>query len=721
MFLSLGMNAWWLVAFIAAAAAAAVWLYGVTTPSLSRSKRTILTLLRFGALALILFLLLEPVLRLVERREQQPLVSVLVDDSESLRLTASADSSASSVRARVQELLQGLPSAARNADVRFLTFGSDLREGYVPRFEADSLRFEASRTDIAGALESLRERLRGDNLRAVVLVSDGRYNTGRNPLHVSERYPVPIFPVVVGDTSSRRDVQVRRVTTNDLAHAGVELPVQVGIWAEGVEDEEVTVSLVEEGTVVSSRRVALGPGRIEIPVDLSVTPEATGLHRYTVAITPLPGEATHLNNQQSLVVRVLDSRRRVLLVAAAPGPDLATVRRFLESDQAFEVTPFVQKDSLNFYEGSFPASLDEFDAIVLVGYPGQVADEAVLRRLATAAMGGTPAFFMITSETDLSRLQSAFSGALPAVPDQIRSTFFEASFQPLPNAGGHSVMNVPDAEPEGWLRLPPLTHSLARWIPSPDAQVLATTVVRGVVLETPLFIVRNRAQRRTAALLGAGTWKWGTLPEDLSDLDALWPTLFSNTMRWLTASRDDRPVRVSPLRDAFDGTESIRFFGQVYDESLEPVPDAFVEVHLTAPDQTAFTYVMSPIGHGRYTLDAGSLPEGTYRYTAAASRRQTSLGEDSGQFVVGSLTLEYRETWADAELMYQLARRSGGVVPDVNRPDSFREALAPAIDATPVAIERAVEADLRRHSAFLLVIVMLLASEWFIRKRSGMV
>ncbi|MXW65049.1 MAG: hypothetical protein F4Y00_08405 [Bacteroidetes bacterium SB0662_bin_6] len=718
---SFGMSPWLLAASLLAAGAAAVWLYRHTMPALPRSKRIVLGVLRFCALFFILLLLLEPVFRLVRHDEKEPVVAVLIDDSASLRLASGTDTSRAVAQAHIRDILQHIPPAARGADVRYIRFGSDLDAGELPRFEPDSLALNAFRTNIAQALASTEERLRDDNLRAVLLVSDGRYNTGRNPLYVSERYPVPVFTAVVGDTLRRQDIRVQRVLTNEVAYVGAELPIEVGIRAEGMGGRRITVSLAVDGETITSQALEIPPGNAEIVVDLSVTPESEGLRRYTVAITELPDEVTHRNNRESLTVRVLSSKRRILLVAAAPGPDVAAIRRLLARNAAFEVSPFVQKSAGAFYEGGFPSSLADFDVIVLAGYPGRVSDGTVLRRIGEAAQEGVPVFFLLTSATSIPRLGIISEDVLPVEPGRVREDFMEAAFQPAPAGNHHPIMHISGGDPEAWSTLPPLEYSRTQWALTPDAQVLATVSVRGIDLSEPLLVVRRRTQHRTAALLGAGTWRWQNLPEDLSDFEQLPAELFANIIQWLTALEDDRPVRIYPVRDVFGGGESVQFSGQVYDESLNPVPDASVEIRLISPDGVEFPYLMQAIGSGRYTLNTGALPEGAYAWSATAHRGEEILGSDRGEFVVGSLTLEYREPGADVTLMRQVAQRSGGVLLDQSRPGPFTEVLSTHLEGASDTISQTTEEDLRKHPALLLFIIALLAAEWFFRKRNGMV
>jgi hypothetical protein len=419
-------------------------------------------------------------------------------------------------------------------------------------------------------------------------------------------------------------------------------------------------------------------------------------------------------------VRVLDTRRRVLLVAGAPSPDLTALRTALEADPQVELTVRTQRAPGQFYEGPLPADLDRHDVAVLVGFPGPAPGEAATV-LAEAVADGLPALFVLAAQTDLAALGRLFGDVLPAVPAVVRPGVDEAGFVVTPAGSTHPVLQVPGVPAGALERLPPLLYSESRWTPAPDARVLATVRRGGVALDAPLLAVRAGGGSRTAALLGAGSWRWANLPADLGDLDAFYDGLVDNLLRWVTAREDRRPVRVRPTRALFGEREPVTFNGQVYDESLEPVDGADVRVTVTAPDGTQTPLLMRPLGNGRYALDAGVLPAGSYTYTAVAEAPGQRLGDDRGAFAVGALALEFREPGADAALMRQLAARSGGrVVPVSEVPElPARLAAEGRLTGRPVSEER--ETPLL-HLPFLLgLVVACLTAEWFVRKRSGMV
>jgi hypothetical protein len=183
---------------------------------------------------------------------------------------------------------------------------------------------------------------------------------------------------------------------------------------------------------------------------------------------------------------------------------------------------------------------------------------------------------------------------------------------------------------------------------------------------------------------------------------------------------DDRQVRVRPVSPTFEGDQPVEFTGQVYDQSMTPVSKAQVSITITDSSGTEYPHSMEPLGNGRYGLNVGTLPEGTYRYSAAAQLEQSTLGRDRGQFSVGALRLEYQQTRANPVLMRQIAARSGGRAYTADDASALPSDLSASSTFTPNVVTSVTEAELWRTSLFLAAILVLLAAEWTLRKRFGL-
>jgi hypothetical protein len=437
-------------------------------------------------------------------------------------------------------------------------------------------------------------------------------------------------------------------------------------------------------------------------------------------VTPLNGEATDRNNSARRSIRVLESKRRVFLLAGAPSPDVGALRRVLERDADTDLTVRVTRQDGRYYGGAFPEDFEDVDVLVLVGFPGPATRDADIDRVATALNQDLPVVFFMQPNTDLGRL-SSLTDALPVAVDQPRSSSIEALISPTERALQHPIMQVENADDAPWDQLPPLQYNESRWKTSPDARTLAMLTVRGLSIDDPALVIRRRAGQRSAALLAHGTWRWTNLPDDLVAARDVWPGVVSNLVRWVAAREDDRPVRVDPVQDVFAGGERVEMTGQVYDESLEPVSDATVNVTVKAEDGTEYDLSMEPRGNGQYRLDAGVLPEGSYAFEAIGRRNGSTLGTDQGRFSVGELSVEYRETRADAALLRQLAERSGGQAFMAASIDEVSRAVQQTPEFQPSTFETEREFELWRLWGFLALILSCLAGEWTLRKRFGLV
>lgn len=718
MALSFGYSPWLLGLALLLSGGLTYWTYRRTVPALDPQWKWGLGLLRFVSLALICLLLLEPLLRTVQETEKPPVMAVLTDNSRSMRVVqGGTDTTAADVRSELQSVLgplqNELPGTAR-------VFGFDDGTRSVSGELLDSLTFSGRRSDVGAALQTVTDELKDENLRAVTLISDGQYNSGQNPARVADRFSVPIHTVTVGDTSRRRDLRLQQLASNDISYVDTKVPVRVTLHATDLGDMETTVTLLRDGTVLDSTRTVLPSGTAETTFDLSFRPETPGLKRLTVRADPVPGEATPENNVGSTTLRVLDNKRQALLLGAAPSPSYTALRRVLTRDANTSVTGRVPKQDGSFYGGPLPDSLDRFDVIVCAGFPSAVVPDDAVDRIASLVENDTPVLFAINQQTDLSAWREHFAGALPARPPSSRLSFTEAAFEPVSARRSHPVFQIEEADVSLFRRLPPIQVPTSAWSPTEDATVLATAARPSLSRKDPVLLVRRRAGHRTALFLGTGTWRWATLSSELAAADPLWPGLTTNLLRWAATESDDRPVRVHPVSPTFDGNEAVEFSGQVYDQSQTPVSDATVSLDIIDSTGTTYAHSMDPIGQGRYTADIGTLPKGTYRYEATARLNDAQLGRDQGAFSVGALRLEYQQTRSNAVLMQRIATRSGGRAYNGTDASALLDDVAQDSTFAPSVSTATTEAELWRTSLFLILILILLAAEWTLRKRFGL-
>jgi hypothetical protein len=694
---------------------AAVLLYRRTRPPVSATRRRILMALRALVFVLLVLLLFDPVLHLGFTTSSPPVLAVLLDNSKSMRIidrTGSRAGELEEVRSdRVFDRLRA------RATVLSYTFGMRLRPD--TRALRDTLPFNEPGTDIAAALQSLSAEQDHRRVNAAVLVSDGTYTIGRDPLGEADRLGFPLYCIGIGDTAAQKDLVVSRVAANDLVYEGTRAPVRVTVLGSGFDSSAVEVSLRKGEAVLDRTRLLLGPGTREYSVDLSYIPQGTGLTRYTVTVSSLPGEITSANNHRSFVARVLKSKLRILLLAGEPSPDLTMVRQTLEEEKNFHVQSFTQTRQGGFYEGTpSGAAVDSADCFVFLGFPTSATSRDVAGRVSRRITQSlTPILFLDGRHADVSPF-GEIAGALPFGVETRTLTERSVIFQPAEDQSENPILGGVEAFP-GWNNLPPVFSTVSSYAVKPGSQILGFARASAGVTREPLLLARSVNQEKSIALLAYGVWRWRLMTQGSTGTADLLATFLTNAIKWLTTPDDRRPVRVSPVDDTFPEGEPIRFTGQVYNQSAEPVEDA--TVHVTAGrDGQQYETDLRPIGGGRYEGSLEGLAEGDYAFRATASVGGVPIGQDNGRFAVGGTEIEFQDTKANHVLLRQLAYRTGGAyltLADVDRLDSLLSAQPTFVEQSSVHSTQSV---LRQSIAMLVAVILLLAAEWALRRQSGM-
>lgn len=704
----------WLLLILPVAGLAAWFLYRNTRGILSSPVRWMLTAFRFVVLALLGLLLLEPLLSTLNKLRYPPVIAVLQDDSESLRVHRDS----AFVQKDFPTLLKSFLSGWDEDDYELHghTFGSDIREGLNP----DSLRFRAEGTDISSALVNAHERYRNQNLGAMVLISDGIPTGGSNPLYAIEKIRQPIFTILLGDTTPQRDVRIRDVLYNELAYLSTETPVKILLEADGYETAPVTVTLTAGGKVVGNKQIALGKNTTKAEADFLFTPDKTGLLELVATVTRLDGEVTYRNNLQRVFVNVLESRVKIALFAGSPHPDLGAIKDAFRREKSFEIVDFTLKGIGTYYEDPSKVNFADIDLFILHNYPQSSSDGAMVRKIAEEIeKRSVPGIFMVGSFTNLTTMQPLFAymGASPKSFNQ-RSTEVLMDFKETYSR--HTTYLFPPDWISWANNAPPIFRNNSTWEAKANAEVLATAKIKNVAVDYPVYVLQEQLGRKNMVFLGENFWRMRAhsyLEKESFDYFDDW--LFSN-IKWLMARSDKRRFKVTTSKQTYAGDEPVLFRGEAYTESYDPMPGVEIKVKVTGPDNKQTDYYLPETGRAQYSLELANLPEGRYSFKAEGKKDSKIIGTDEGAFSIGRSNIEHLRLQADKDLMEQIALRTGGKFFVARDLASARKAIED-LQLKPVADFRRDRRDFHRFGWIMGLLLTLLCVEWVVRKLNSLV
>ena len=712
----------WLVVAALLAFGFSAFAYRSTTPPVRNWLRFILINLRGAGLFLLVILLFEPVVTVTRHFTVPPAIAVLIDGSKSMSVR---DEAASKTRAGItKEILQNRVWAEieKHASVKPFLFADRLSR--LSSLSSDSISFNGPVTDLANAFRTLRTDEHIENLKWVVLISDGAVNEGENPLYDAERLGVPVSVVAVGDSNEPKDVSLLHVVTNSIAYAGAKLPVDVTLRCSGYDNANLQVALRDERGSLLDRQLLATRGDGEYTAHLSFIPSGEGIKQYMVDVAPLKGELTTKNNSKLFFVRVLKSKLHILLIAGAPSPDVAFVRRNLDADPNLTVKTYIGKIGSEFFEGTpSVGDLSRADCIVLIGYPLPSSGDELLRQIKTVVeKERKPIFLILSREVDLGKLRS-LEGVLPVNVQSIKRDEFQVFVQIPESQRFNTLLQLSGSNGiDSWNQLPPIFRTQSSFKAKPESDVLGFVRIQNVTTNEPLIVTRRLNHYRSLAVLGYGIWRWQLLAEGNHPGGGVLQPFIANAIRWLTTKEDEKPVQVIATKELFDGSEPVRFLSQVYDQGYNPIENAEVKVAIRGEGGVQRELFLSPSGHGRYEGDAGLLPAGRYSFvgTATLGGQNPVVGADTGRFTVGEVNVEFTETRMNVSLLRQIAHRTGGTMVF---PENIKGLLDPLATSDALkSAEASTSYDLTpwRNPYLISIVVLIFSLEWFLRKRNGM-
>ncbi|NNE40449.1 MAG: hypothetical protein HKN14_05965 [Marinicaulis sp.] len=575
---------------------------------------------RIIALAAIVLLLANPLLRQAERAGLKDIVLILIDETASHELDGRSRF-ANSAAEDVADLID------RAGDIEIRTSGYDGNNETRTIETLNMVLADTPRARLAGAF----------------IITDGQTIDAETtfateaPVHIlttgsnSERdrkitlTKAPRYGIVGNDvTISFRvdDITVGGAPAPDAAREAV-----VTLRIDGV---EVVVEPVPIGTEASFRAPLERPGSMIIELEVEERDD----------------ELTTRNNVKILPITAIRDRLRVLLISGEPHPGERVWRNLLKSDPAVDLVHFTILRPIEKNDGTpvselalipFPQDelfidkLSEFDLLIFDRYTYRgVLDSFHFDNIARyVELGGA---VLIASGPEYSGSMSLayrrnLSFILPASPE---GGAIEQVFRPeVTDLGERHPVTAGLPEQDFW----------GRWMRIiPVRQEEGQTLMEGPG-GRPLLILNRIKEGRVGMLLSDHVWLWAR------GYDGGGPhaELLRRIAHWLMKEPE---LEEEALSISTEGEDLI-----IRRRSVSTSPDPVV---VTGPDGAVETLALVETAPGQFTTRIENAPSGLYRATAGELFAFGIVGVDD--------TPEFEDVVATGELLRPLAEGTGGGV-----------------------------------------------------------
>lgn len=673
---------------LGAGAAYAYLLYNAHY-SWSKQVNQLLFLIRAIVVSVLAFLLLGPVIKLVNNTYEKPAWVFLLDNSASV--SEVMDSVAlSKLNETVVRAKNSFEESDYQVEIR------DLADNEPVDFQA-----KTPSSDLSRGIQNVVHRYEGRNLGGIVLISDGIYNSGISPLFSPTR--VPIYTMGIGDTTERVDVVLKNVDHNKVAYQGNKFPLKAQVYVQGINNVLLSVTISRAGKVISSKEVN-SEDKSLLEFEFLLDANEKGMQRYDLTVKPLSQESNTRNNYASVFIEVIEGKKKILLVAPAPHPDIKTIRSVLEKNSNYEFIVHIPGVINANAEYLKPGSTDLIifhQAIDLQGKTWALYN--------SLSKSNSSILLMIGSQSNLRQLVSN------GIPLQFEFRGQWDDVTPVTNKEFRDFTFSEDTE-STFVRYPPSQVPFGKFSFPAKSNILLTQRVGSVVTDRPLLFSWEEGSRKIGALVSEGVWRWRLSEYADNGNTNAFDELFSKLIQYLSTLDDKKRFKCFPLQNEFTDYESVVIESQVYNELYELIYGNTIELELRTEkgEVTTYNYTTSP-GSSRYRI--GGLKEGIYRFKAS-----TEIGNIkevvSGQFLVKAQNAEAQNLTADFQLLRKLADESGGkFYQSDNMENLLRDAKTRKMSSL-IHTDESFNPLINLKWVFFLALA-LISIEWFVRKYSG--
>jgi hypothetical protein len=741
--------------YLAVGAAAVVLLallaIGPARSKISRPRRTVLLALRLAAIAVLLLAMLRPTLVYTRVKRQEATVVLLADRSRSMSVPDEADGK-SRWEAQYKAWEQARP-ALRDLEQEFqikaYTFDdqvhpAEIRGGRIELGEEPDGR----QTAIGAVLEDILRQQAGKRVLGIVLSSDGAQRAypprDELPQTAADRLKYlgwPLYTVRFGQArglGQARDVAIKELSAAERVFVNNELSITGQLRADGYVNREIPVQVLFETSPGKMEPVAQQTVRIQadgqlVPLRFSYIPLTPGEYKLTLEAVQQPGELVTTNNRLSTFVNVLKGGLRVLYLEGAARPESGFLRRSLDASREIRLD-FVRLDARR--PDTRPADFSQwfqpgkYDVYILGDLDATAFKEPEMTGLAEAVSRGA-GLIMLGGLHSFGPGGYAGTPLADVLPVELKSNERQRFDEPIasdlhlpgplrmrPRPGlTHFALSLavdPEESRRLWSQLPPLLDGANRFRVQnlkPGALVLAQAAD-----DQPLLVAQSFGAGRVMAFAGDSTWRWC-----LHGFEAAHKRFWRQVVLWLARKDESMEgmVWIKLAERRLAPNRRVEFSVGAQSPQGEPLKQAQFKAEVVLPDGSTRPVQLvqgeeQTSGSVRDTEAAGDY---TVRVTATSEGKE--VGRAQARFLVVEEDLELDNPAADATVLDSLAMMTGGksLAPE-ELPDLFRRL---AKDTQSLLVQTESKQTFWDTWPFFLLLVGLLGTEWYLRKRWSLV
>ena len=637
-----------------------------------------LAFLRFLSIFGILMLLINPILTKNTFETVKTPLPIVVDNSSSISFL-NANEKALELYKRIQ-----LNSDLKDKfDVQTYQFSDDFEPTEI-------FNFKGTQTNIDVVAKNLKSIYK-NTVYPTVLITDGNQTSGNDYVYSFDPLN-KVYPVILGDTTKLFDLKINQLNVNKYAFHKNKFPVEVFLQYSGTKNVTADFVISQGNSVFSTQSITLSPSKKTATVPVLLPADKIGLQVFKVTISSKEKEKNTYNNTKNFAVEVIDQKTNIAIISAINHPDLGAMKRAIESNVQRKVI-IIKPNEIK--------TLQDYNVLIL--YQPTTEFKTIFE---SNKVAGINTFIITGNNTDfnfLNQQQENLSFKMSGQKEEYLSVF-------------NKQFNLFAADNIGFEDLPPLQNAFGTVTTKGVVSVLLSSKIRTIDTNAPLLVFAENQGRRATYLLGENSWKW-RLQTHVNNQSFEKYDVFMDKIIQFLASNNSKKSLVVEHESFYNSGEAIEITAQYFNKNYEFDEKArlTITVKNTETKQTKNYDLLK--GNNSYKVNLDGLKAGSHTFTVKELNSKTTY---SSSFEILDFDIEKQFVNPDVEKLTQLAGQTQGKAYFSDQVDVLIKTLLENEEYKTIQKSSVTKTPLIDWMWLLVLISILLTTEWFVRKHNGL-
>ena len=630
-------------------------------------------------------LLFNPVINFSGEKEKKMDWAIFIDNSASIKYHQTP--SINAVQLGIESLVNKL--SEKDISYHLYQFADNIQKVNSPQLIGNGVT-----TNIGIIPETIKQL--GNQIAGAVIISDGLITEGKDPIKDFQEFDFPIHTIGIGEGSELVDVTIESIDAPTVVLKSDWVDVNITIQSVGNIGDRLSVSLYNNRELQGSKHIRLMGMESKKEVNFRFRPKEIGKQQYEVRISSVEDEIDIQNNRQKFSLLVLKDRYKVALLTGSPNKNTSVLKRKLKNNPRVELDHFIRITETRFQPAIKTFWESPYELIIFDNYPIKPLSSNFVRILGKKLLSNQSALFLILGPNQTIVSFNGITSILGVVTEDstIESNRFYWEFV--------------DEQIDAGENFPPLKQNILITGKQVSSDTLAVTEQGW-----PLWLRNQNGTIRTMIWTSPELNTLYFHDQKLSQ-EGSFSVIWNQSISWLLKSGGEHENFFRLNKNRYQQGEMVQVTGtQPLEKTQDKTENIIINVTHGSTDIITRD-ILYNIEEQRWLGEFRAPGPGEYNYSIQLGSNQDPI--QTGTFQILESQIELNQVYLNKKLLATISNSTNGQFFVWDSRDSLFSEINPKV-------RREFKAEIIKFNesrVLLIIMILLLCVEWFIRRNRGL-